>query len=59
MKLRARDSDNGDLLNGRIELAPGGERAPRVTLDDGTSLGSLMDVWLASRLRTCRARSTM
>ena len=44
MKLRARDSDNGDLLNGRIELAPGGERAPRVTLDDGTSLGSLMDV---------------
>ena len=44
MKLRARGSDNGDLLSGRIELDPGGERAPWVTLDDGTRLGSLVDI---------------
>jgi len=44
MKLKARDSDNGDLLSGRIELDPGGKRAPFVTLDDGTRLGSLMDI---------------
>ena len=44
MKLRATDSDNGDLLSGRIALDPGGERAPWVTLDDGTRLGSLMDI---------------
>src|SRR5688500_7289532 len=44
MKLRARDSDNGDLLSGRIELDPGGERAPWVTLDDGARLGSLVEI---------------
>ena len=44
MKLRARGSDEGDLLSGRIELDPGGERAPWVTLDDGTRLGSLLDI---------------
>ena len=44
MKLRARGSDKGDLLSGRIELDPGGERAPWVTLDDGTRLGSLVDI---------------
>jgi len=44
MKLRAKGSDKADLLSGRIELDPAGERAPTVTLDGGHSLGSLVDV---------------
>jgi phosphate uptake regulator len=44
MKLRAKGSDEADLLRGRIELDPAGEGAPSVTLDDGHSLGSLVDV---------------
>src|SRR5688572_27182080 len=44
MKVRERGSNQGDLLSGRIELDPAGERAPWVTLDDGTRIGSLIDI---------------